>query len=267
MPELPEVETTKRGLQSLIVNQVVAHVYLYRSNLRWEIPEHLPDTLRQQKIHAIERRGKYLLIKFKVGVLIIHLGMSGTIKVVNANTCLQKHDHFEMGFGNKTLMRLNDPRRFGAVLFAKDGSHPLLNNLGVEPLTSDFNADYLYHKSGKKSIKALIMDSKIVVGIGNIYACESLFMAGINPQRQAGKLAKKRHQLLTEAIKQILVEAIKIGGTTLQDFSQVDGTPGYFSQCLKVYGRENQECTACGGKIVRILQNQRATFYCPKCQT
>ncbi|BAS67645.1 bifunctional DNA-formamidopyrimidine glycosylase/DNA-(apurinic or apyrimidinic site) lyase [Bathymodiolus septemdierum thioautotrophic gill symbiont] len=269
MPELPEVETTKRGLGPLIVNETVEKVHLYRDNLRWEIPKHLSVTLVNQVINTIDRRGKYLLIRFKVGTLIIHLGMSGSIKVVGSNTPLKKHDHFELSFTNGTVMRLNDPRRFGAVLFSDDDSHPLLDSLGVEPLEDLFDEFYLYDKSRKKqqNIKAFIMDSKIVVGVGNIYACESLFCAGINPERKAGSVSKKRYALITQCIKGILSQAIKAGGTTLKDFSSVDGQPGYFSQTLSVYGRENENCTQCKRKITRIIQNQRSSFYCPSCQT
>jgi len=278
MPELPEVETTKRGLEPLIVNQVVECAILYRANLRWEMPKHLVTTLANQTISSINRRGKYLLIEFDVGTLIIHLGMSGSIKVVSSDTPLKKHDHFELSLTNNTVMRLNDPRRFGAVLFSTDGSHPLLDNLGVEPLEDLFNESYLYNKSRNKqqNIKAFIMDSKVVVGVGNIYACESLHQAGISPDRKAGSVSKKRYQHLTQCIKTILAQAIKAGGTTLQDFSQVDGSPGYFAQTLNVYGCEGKPCKKCNGslqyllegcKISRITQNQRSTFYCPICQT
>ena len=269
MPELPEVETTKRGLDPLIVSQVVERAILYRDNLRWEMPKHLVTTLASQTINAINRRGKYLLIEFDVGTLIIHLGMSGSIKVLSNDAPLKKHDHFELNLGNNTVMRLNDPRRFGAVLFSKDGSHPLLDSLGVEPLENEFDDTYLYTRSRNKqqNIKAFIMDSKMVVGVGNIYACESLFQAGINPERKAGSVSKKRYQQLTQRIKTILTQAIEAGGTTLQDFSQVDGSPGYFAQTLNVYGREGKPCMLCNGKISRIIQNQRSTFYCPLCQT
>jgi formamidopyrimidine-DNA glycosylase len=278
MPELPEVETTKRGLIPLIVNQVVKLATLYRDNLRWDIPKHLPTTLANQCINSIDRRGKYLLIEFDVGTLIIHLGMSGSIKVVSNNAALKKHDHFELSLGNNTVMRLNDPRRFGAVLFSDDGAHPLLDSLGAEPLEDVFGESYLYIRSRNKqqNIKAFIMDSKVVVGVGNIYACESLHQAGINPERKAGSVSKKHYQLLTQCIKDILTQAIKAGGTTLQDFSQVDGSPGYFAQTLNVYGREGEQCNTCGGslqypiercKITRIVQNQRSTFYCKQCQT
>ncbi|WXU00663.1 MAG: Formamidopyrimidine-DNA glycosylase [Catillopecten margaritatus gill symbiont] len=269
MPELPEVETTKRGLEPLIVDQIAEKAILYRDNLRWDIPKHLPTTLANQVVNSISRRGKYLLIHFEIGTLIIHLGMSGSIKVVDSNVPLKKHDHFELSFSNGKSMRLNDPRRFGAVLFSTDNTHPLLDGLGVEPLEALFNEDFLHAKSRKKqqNIKAFIMDSKIVVGVGNIYACESLFCAGINPERKAGSISKKRYALLTECIKNILTQAIKAGGTTLQDFSSVDGQPGYFAQTLSVYGCKNEKCTQCNCKITRITQNQRATFYCPSCQT
>lgn len=269
MPELPEVETTKCGLEPLIVSQVVESAILHRGNLRWEIPKHLPTTLANQRINSIDRRGKYLLIKFDVGTLIIHLGMSGSIKVVDSDTPLKKHDHFELSLTNNTVMRLNDPRRFGAVLFSKDGMHALLENLGVEPLEDLFDDEYLYIRSRNKqqNIKAFIMDSKVVVGVGNIYACESLHQAGISPERKAGSVSKKRYQHLTQCIKAILTQAIKAGGTTLQDFQQVDGSPGYFAQTLSVYGREGSRCSACNGKIMRIQQNQRSTFYCSTCQT
>ena len=269
MPELPEVETTKRGLEPLIVSQIITQVTLYRHNLRWDIPKHLPVTLANQTVNKIDRRGKYLLIKFDIGTLIIHLGMSGSIKVMDSHTTLKKHDHFQLSFGNGQCMRLNDPRRFGAVLFSEDDSHPLLDNLGVEPLENLFDEAYLYNKSRKKqqNIKAFIMDSKIVVGVGNIYACESLFYAGINPERKAGSVSKKHYALLAQSIKNILILAIKAGGTTLQDFSSVEGQPGYFAQTLSVYGCENNKCTQCECKIARISQNQRSTFYCPLCQT
>ncbi|CAB5495029.1 Formamidopyrimidine-DNA glycosylase (EC [Bathymodiolus thermophilus thioautotrophic gill symbiont] len=269
MPELPEVETTKLGLEPLIVNQTVERAYLHRANLRWDMPKHLVTTLSNQSVNKIQRRGKYLLIKFDVGTLIIHLGMSGSIKVVDNDTPLEKHDHFELVFMNRKRLRLNDPRRFGAVLFSENGSHPLLDNLGVEPLEGLFDNEYLYTRSHKKqqNIKAFIMDSKVVVGVGNIYACESLHQAGISPERKAGSVGKKCYALLTQCIKNILTQAIKAGGTTLQDFSAVDGKPGYFSQTLSVYGRENENCMQCDSKITRIIQNQRSTFYCRKCQT
>lgn len=269
MPELPEVETIRRGLSPLITGQKIKWVRLYRKNLRWDIPKHLPETLSEQTLNSIKRRAKYLLMQFECGTLIIHLGMSGSIRVVNCKTALKKHDHFELGFADNQCLRLNDPRRFGAVLFCENDTHPLLNNLGLEPLEDLFNETYLYEKSRKKkkTIKTFIMDSKIVVGIGNIYACESLHKAGIHPECEAGNINKKSYAILTQAIKYILTQAIKAGGTTLQDFCAVDGEPGYFAQDLLVYGRENESCKQCSnGKIMRIIQNQRSTFYCKHCQ-
>lgn len=268
MPELPEVETTRAGLAPLITNQVVNQVILHRADLRWEMPKHLNNTLSGHPIHQVRRRGKYLLIEFEVGTLILHLGMSGSIKVLNQTEPLVKHDHFEMQLTNGQSLRLNDPRRFGAVLFSEDGAHPLLNSLGVEPLEDEFDDHYLYQQSRNKqqNIKGFVMDSKVVVGVGNIYACESLFKAGINPKTKASRVSLQRYQKLTQVIRQTLLAAIEAGGTTLQDFAQVDGSPGYFAQTLLVYGREGESCMSCGGKIARTVQNQRSTFYCPKCQ-
>ncbi|MCH9645303.1 MAG: bifunctional DNA-formamidopyrimidine glycosylase/DNA-(apurinic or apyrimidinic site) lyase [Proteobacteria bacterium] len=269
MPELPEVETTKNGLLPLLKHQIVARAVRHRDNLRWEIPKLLETLLANQTMLDINRRGKYLLMRFEVGTLIIHLGMSGSIKVVDSSAALLKHDHFELIFEHGKSMRLNDPRRFGAVLFSEDGSHPLLDTLGVKPLEDEFDEAYLYNKSRNKvqNIKTFIMNSKVVVGVGNIYACESLFASGIDPTSQAGSVSKKRYALLTQHIKNILKKAIKAGGTTLQDFSQVDGTPGYFTQTLSVYGREGEKCNHCSGKISRLIQNQRSTFYCKNCQS
>ena len=269
MPELPEVETTKNGLLPLLKNQMIVQAIRHRDNLRWEIPKLLETVLANQTLLDINRRGKYLLMRFEVGTLIIHLGMSGSIKVVDSAEPLKKHDHFELIFEHGKSMRLNDPRRFGAVLFSKDGKHPLLDALGVEPLEEMFDETYLYNKSRNKvqNIKTFIMNSKVVVGVGNIYACESLFASGISPTRQAGKVSKKRYALLSQQIRDILNKSIKVGGTTLKDFSKVDGSPGYFAQTLNVYGREGENCGACGGKIRRLIQNQRSTFYCPSCQT
>jgi len=197
----------------------------------------------------------------------IHLGMSGKINVIDNQEPLQKHDHFLLHF-DKKVMRFNDPRRFGSIFYLDNLNHKLLNNLGVEPLEDTFHDSYLFDNSRNKTqnVKAFIMDSKIVVGVGNIYACESLYEAGINPKTKANKISKKRYISLTNNIKHVLSKAIKAGGTTLQDFTKVDGKPGYFSQELLVYGRENEYCYNCNGKIKRIVQNQRSTFYCPKCQ-
>ncbi len=269
MPELPEVETTLRGLEPLITDRKILSAHIYKKKLRWEIPFHLKKTLRDQTIKKISRRAKYLLFQFDCGQLVMHLGMSGSISVVNSFEPLKKHDHFELKLDDSKSLRFHDPRRFGSILWQKSSETlPLLKNLGPEPLSYDFNDETLFSSSNGKSrnIKSFIMDSNVVVGVGNIYASESLFLAGISPKREAGKTSKKRYQVLTNSIKNVLMDAINNGGTTLNDFSNVDGNPGYFSQVLNVYGRENMPCMRCHGKIKRIIQNQRATYYCPKCQ-
>ena len=269
MPELPEVETTRRGLEPLIVNRQIKSVHIYQKRLRWEIPSHLSDTLQNKTINKISRRAKYLLIDFNVGQLVMHLGMSGSISVVPTSEPLKKHHHFELKLDNSVSMRFHDPRRFGSILWQTNNNQlNLLKNLGLEPLSYEFNDCSLYKASRgkKKSIKAFIMDSNIVVGVGNIYASESLFLAGISPHRKAGKISRNRYQFLTQCIKKILTDAINNGGTTLNDFSNVDGEPGYFAQVLSVYGRNNMPCNRCDGTIKRIIQNQRATYYCSKCQ-
>ena len=199
----------------------------------------------------------------------MHLGMSGSISVVNPIEPLKKHEHYELKLDNRTSLRFNDPRRFGSVLWQKPNETlTLLKNLGPEPLNYEFDNDSLFKSSNGKSrnIKSFIMDSNVVVGVGNIYASESLFLAGISPKREAGKTSKRRFIVLTKCIKDVLTDAINNGGTTLNDFSNVDGNPGYFSQILNVYDRDNMPCIRCSGKIKRIIQNQRATYYCPKCQ-
>jgi len=267
MPELPEVETTKNGLERLLTNRKITKVKILNSNLRWVVDQSIKSKITNQTIRSFTRRGKYIIFNLEKGYLMVHLGMSGKINVLNAIEPIKKHDHFLLYF-NDDVMRFNDPRRFGSIFYLNNLNHKLLNSLGVEPLGDSFHENYLYEKSRSKTqnVKTFIMDSKIVVGVGNIYACESLFKTGINPKTQAKKISKKRYISLTNNIKKVLTKAIKAGGTTLQDFSKVDGKPGYFSQELSVYGRENENCYNCNGKIKRIVQNQRSTFYCPKCQ-
>ena len=269
MPELPEVETTRKGLEPLINDRKIISAHIYKKKLRWEIPFHLKKTLKDQSIKKISRRAKYLLIHFDIGQLVVHLGMSGSIRVVQSFEPLKKHDHFELKLDNSKSLRFHDPRRFGSILWQKPyETLSLLKNLGPEPLSYEFNNDSLFISSiGKsKNIKSFIMDSNVVVGVGNIYASESLFLAGISPKRAAGKTSKRRYNILTNCIKNVLTDAINNGGTTLNDFSNVDGNPGYFSQVLNVYGRDNMPCTRCHGTIRKIVQNQRATYYCTKCQ-
>ena len=267
MPELPEVETTKNGLAKLLINKTITKVEIFNPSLRWSIDKSIITKLSNQTISSFSRRGKYILFNLNQGHLMIHLGMSGKINVLDINEPLKKHDHFLLHF-NKEVMRFNDPRRFGSIFYLESLNHKLLNSLGVEPLEDSFNENYLFENSRNKTqnVKAFIMDSKIVVGVGNIYACESLYKAGINPKTRANKISNQRYMNLTNNIKEVLRKAIKAGGTTLQDFAKVDGKPGYFSQELSVYGRENENCYNCNGKIKRIVQNQRSTFYCPKCQ-
>lgn len=270
MPELPEVETTCRGIAPHIENNTIKKVIVRNRSLRWPIPSGLNTKLKNQKISSVERRAKYLLLKTKIGTLIMHLGMSGSLRILATNEPAEKHDHFEIQFEDGNCLRLRDPRRFGAVLWTKDDpqEHKLLINLGPEPLDKTFNAELLFEKSRKRktTIKQFIMDAKIVVGVGNIYASESLFLAGIHPKRLAGKITKQHAKDLTAAIKKILRQAIKQGGTTLKDFKSSDGKPGYFQQKLKVYDRKNEACLICEKPIKQITLGQRSTFYCTHCQ-
>jgi formamidopyrimidine-DNA glycosylase len=270
VPELPEVETTRRGIAPHITKDRICDVIVRQAKLRWPIPRGLKQKLLGYKIDKVERRAKYLLLRFEHGTLILHLGMSGSLRIIKANTPASKHDHFDLVFDSGKALRLTDPRRFGAILWTTDDpdKHELLKSLGPEPLHTAFDADYLFQRSrGRKStIKQFIMDGKIVVGVGNIYASESLYLARINPKTAAGKIRRERLVKLVEAIKQVLTEAIKQGGTTLRDFVGGDGKPGYFAQQLNVYGREGKPCHGCGGTVKQVVLGQRATYYCPHCQ-
>lgn len=270
MPELPEVETTRRGIASCITNRQITGVIIRQSNLRWPIPAALHKILTGQSINSIQRRGKYLLLSMQSGTLLIHLGMSGSLRVVPASQPAEKHDHFDIVFDDHNVLRLRDPRRFGAVLWIHQNplQHKLLKDLGAEPLTKDFTAEYLYGaaRNRKVAIKQFIMDSHIVVGVGNIYANEALFLAGIRPTVSAKRISLNRMQKLVSAIKQVLKNAIRSGGTTLRDFTRGDGRPGYFRQQLNVYGREGEACKRCGTPIKLIRQGQRASYYCNRCQ-
>ena len=270
MPELPEVETTLRGISPHIKNKVITQVNIYNGNLRWPIDKHLNHKLADKKLLNLTRRGKYLILEFDNGSLLLHLGMSGSLRISTAKTPLEKHDHFEIIFNNKKRLRLRDPRRFGSVLWTEDDwqNHKLLISLGPEPLTDEFNLEYLYEKSRNKSvaIKSFIMNSHIVVGVGNIYASEALFRSGIHPTRQTKRISKQRFETLIIAIKEILKKAIDEGGTTLKDFTNAEGKPGYFAQQLNVYGRGDQPCHVCSTKIKNKVISQRATYFCPSCQ-
>ena len=269
MPELPEVETTRRGIQPYIEQQRVTKVVVRQPQLRWPIPDAIHD-IEQQIIDSVTRRGKYILLESSKGTAILHLGMSGSLRVLDDGSAAEKHDHVDIVMDNGKLIRLRDPRRFGALLWTTKNplKHKLIRSLGPEPLSESFNADYLHAASrGRKlSIKQFIMNGHIVVGVGNIYACESLFMAGISPKRAAGNVSKGRYQTLVNAIKEVLKKAIEQGGTSLKDFTQVEGNPGYFQQQLFAYGRAGEPCLQCDSSIKQIKQGQRSTFYCSQCQ-
>ncbi len=270
MPELPEVETTRRGIEPHLKNQQIEDVIIREPRLRWPVPSQLKLRLKDQVFHSVARRAKYLLLETSAGTVIIHLGMSGSLRVINVQIPPQRHDHADIVIGRHKALRLRDPRRFGALLWVEQDplSHPLLRNLGPEPLNDEFDGDYLYRRSRDRilAVKQFIMCSHIVSGIGNIYANEALFAAGIHPQRAAGRIALARYRHLAKSIKQVLQYAIDYGGTTLRDFTREDGKPGYFRHRLQVYGKAEDPCSICGGPITLRVQGQRATYYCSRCQ-
>ena len=270
MPELPEVETTLRGISAHVLNSPVTRITIRNPKLRWPVPDELAAQLLHQQITKITRRAKYLLLATDKGTIIIHLGMSGSLRIVAPDTAYDKHDHVEFCFANGNALRLKDPRRFGAVLWTHEPikKHPLLSHLGPEPLSDEFNAELLFSLSRNKTvaIKQFIMNSKIVVGIGNIYANEALFASGINPKRAAGKISKKCYKQLCIEIKRILEQAISQGGTTLKDFVGGTGKPGYFKQELLVYGRKGLPCVQCQTPLKEIRQGNRSSVYCTHCQ-
>ena len=270
MPELPEVETSRRGIEPHIHGQTIEQVSIRQHQLRWPIPATLPHTARGQRVEQVLRRGKYLILQLHSGSIIIHLGMSGSLRITTAKQQPDKHDHIDFCFSNNKILRLHDPRKFGCVLWTDRPveEHSLIKKLGPEPLSDAFNAEYLHRLSRKRtaSIKSFIMNSHIVVGVGNIYASESLFKAGISPKRRAGNVSLQRYQRLVNAIKETLAAAIRQGGTTLRDFTAEDGRPGYFAQQLAVYGRSGQPCPGCSTPVKQINQQQRSTFYCTQCQ-
>lgn len=269
MPELPEVETTLRGVSPHLIGHIIRRVIVRDARLRWPVPETVHD-MEGHPVISGTRRGKYLLFKTKPGTLLMHLGMSGSLRVTDAATPFRKHDHVALELDSGMHIRLHDPRRFGAFLMIEGPveAHPLLADLGPEPLSEAFTPAYLQSKTQGRTapIKQVIMDSHVVVGVGNIYACEALFMAGINPAREAGKVSKPRLAALVTAIKEVLSASIEMGGTTLRDFLRETGEPGYFKQTLRVYDREGLPCIGCGTPIKRIVQSNRSTFFCPKCQ-
>lgn len=271
MPELPEVETIRQGLSYHLVGSTFVGVVVRRTDLRWPIPEKLlVEALPGNPIVAVERRAKYLLLETLVGTVILHLGMSGVVRVVPVNTLVSQHDHVDFRLDNGNCLRLTDPRRFGAVLWGglRPMDHPLLAKLGPEPLEDSFDGSRLYAMihGRRRSIKALLMDSRVVSGIGNIYAVESLFMARIHPGCPGEMLTVQDCQRLVAAIKDRLTTAIAQGGTTLRDFRNSDGKPGYFQQSLLMYGRDGQPCTLCSHTIESFRMNGRASPFCPRCQ-
>ena len=273
MPELPEVETTRRGIAPHCEHQVIDKVIVRDGRLRWPVPDHLPELLQGATITEVDRRAKYLLIRVRSaqteGTLIVHLGMSGSLRVITDNSQPLLHDHIELTLRNGVTLRFNDPRRFGCWLWTDTPeSHRLLASLGPEPLAAEFNGPYLYRLSrGKKvPVKSFVMDNHVVVGAGNIYANEALFKAGIHPKRAAGRISLDRYHRLAEAIRETLSAAILMGGTTLRDFVNSDGKPGYFAQSLLVYGRGGEPCRECGQPLKEIRMSQRATVYCANCQ-
>lgn len=269
MPELPEVETTRRGLAPHLEGQRVTRVVLRRPDLRWPIPIEVQQQLPGQTILSVRRRAKYLLFDTTAGSALLHLGMSGTLRIVAGEAAIKTHDHVDILLDNDKLLRFNDPRRFGCLLWQPTGQeHPLLQHLGPEPLSDDFNADYLFFRSRQRQtpVKSWLMDQRLVVGVGNIYAAEALFIAGISPLRMAGKLSRKHCEALAAAIKHILAHAITRGGTTLRDFLAPDGAPGYFEQELLVYGRNTQPCRHCKTPLQNVLISGRASVWCKRCQ-
>lgn len=269
MPELPEVETTRRGLAPHVEGQRITRVVLRRPDLRWPISKEISTLLPGQVITAIRRRAKYLLLDTEAGSALLHLGMSGSLRVLPEDTPPRPHDHVDIALASRQVLRLHDPRRFGCLLWQPPGStHPLLAELGPEPLSDALSADYLFALSRGRSapIKTFLMDQRCVVGVGNIYVAEALFMAGISPLRAAGKVSRERYQRLVEAVKAILSQAITRGGTTLRDFISPDGLPGYFEQELQVYGRAGLPCPHCGKPLKHASIGQRATVWCSSCQ-
>ena len=270
MPELPEVETTRSGIAPALLGQRVTDVIVRERRLRWPIVKGFEAAIRGTDIRAVERRAKYILIRFDAGTAIVHLGMSGSLRILKPDVPLLTHDHWDILLQNGLALRFHDPRRFGSLLWTVDSPdrHPLLKALAPEPLDDAFDGPYLHRKSRRRklAVKLFIMNSHCVVGVGNIYASEALFRAKISPRRAAGRLSRDDAERLVQSIKAVLSEAIKIGGTTLRDYVNAEGTPGYFRQKLFVYERGGEPCLVCKGPIRQITQGQRSTYWCPKCQ-
>jgi formamidopyrimidine-DNA glycosylase len=270
MPELPEVETSRRGISPYLAGQRIEAIAIRERRLRWPIDAEVDQRLQGTVVESVGRRAKYLLLNTGAGSAIIHLGMSGSVFIIERDTPAGVHDHFDIELASGKALRFRDPRRFGSLHWADNPQqHWLLRNLGPEPLDEDFSGQWLWERSRKRrvAVKQFIMNANIVVGVGNIYASESLFLAGINPRRAAGRIARHRYDGLAESIRFVLARAIEAGGTTLRDFYGGDGEAGYFQQELNVYGREGEPCENCKRPITAVVQGQRSTYYCRACQT
>ena len=270
MPELPEVETTRRGLVPILRGRRIIKVVVRERRLRWRLPAGFEAALAGRRVRTVARRGKYLLVCTDGGTLLVHLGMSGSLRVADPVEAPRPHDHVELVLSSGRCLRFNDPRRFGSLQFVTGDplKHPLLSALGPEPLSAGFDADYLYARTRRRrvAIKQLLMNAAIVVGVGNIYASEALFRAGVRPQRAAGRLSRTEVARLVAAVRRVLGAAIRVGGTTLKDYVNADGLPGYFRQKLYVYERAGEPCRVCRTPIRRRVQGQRTTYWCPTCQ-
>ncbi|MCP4700922.1 MAG: bifunctional DNA-formamidopyrimidine glycosylase/DNA-(apurinic or apyrimidinic site) lyase [Gammaproteobacteria bacterium] len=270
MPELPEVETIRRGIEPHLRGRIIRGAIVREPRLRRPVPDSFAESVSGKTVQTVGRRGKYLLFDCACGHILIHLGMSGTLRIAPAKLPPQKHDHLDLVFRHGVCLRYRDPRRFGSVLWtqAPIREHPLLANLGPEPLSNDFTGKFLYASAKKRqqAIKIFIMDSRNVTGVGNIYANEALFLAGIHPACPAGQLSLQHCRRIVKAIRKVLRTAIAQGGSTLRDFTDHEGNPGYFTQSLQVYGRAGEACVQCGGKIQRLELGQRASYFCPVCQ-
>jgi formamidopyrimidine-DNA glycosylase len=270
MPELPEVETTRRGIAPALTGQRVLELVVRERRLRWPIARTIESRVRGAIVRQVERRAKYILLYFDAGTIILHLGMSGSLRVLTAGVAPLAHDHWDLLIDNGLMLRFHDPRRFGSLHWTGSDPqrHPLLKALAPEPLSDAFDAAYLFRVTRKRrvAIKALIMNSHLVVGVGNIYASEALFRANIRPTRTAGRLSRTQAAALTRSIREVLTGAIATGGTTLRDYVNADGIPGYFRQQLFVYERGGEPCRICAMPVRQILQGQRSTYFCPRCQ-
>jgi formamidopyrimidine-DNA glycosylase len=270
MPELPEVETTARGIAPHVTGRIITRLSVHEPRLRWRVDPKLPAWAQGQRIVAVHRRAKYLLLELEHGYLLVHLGMSGSLRILPITTARETHDHFDLEMDSGWLLRFNDPRRFGSLMHftGEPAEHPLLRKLAPEPLDAAFDAAYLHAVTRKRkvAIKLAIMNSQLVVGVGNIYASESLFRAGIRPGRAARSLTQAECAALVKAIKAVLGDAIRAGGTTLRDYVGASGEPGYFRQKLYVYERADEPCRHCGKPIRHRVQGQRSTYFCAGCQ-